>query len=461
MHTYSLPSLIQLLCARADLLTRIGQGEPALGDLKRAWALAGRVGDERKQKRLELDVLRERLGAQYMLSRLEDLEATAEQGLERARALEDRAWEAVFLNTTCVVRWHQGDYRKALDSSLRSLQIRQELNDLQGQAKCLITVGTCYFSLGQTHQALESFQCALTLHRKTENPSGEAVALNNIGETFAALGDPEQALEAYRSSLALRERIGDPQGMADTVCNLGELYEKMGEHKEARTCQDRALAISREIGDRLREARVLYNIGALNQALGEEEEASSAFRKALEITRCLGDHSSGLEELILKGLGRAWLEKGNRPEAEEALLQAEALARVWGNRDSLAVILAEIAAYHLEGGQAELARERIRQLHQIAEKLSSKEHKARGLCLEGRLDILLGEKGPARKAFEDSLPLFKELRLELELGQACYHFGRGLIGIGEPREGDWYLVQAREIFTRLGAKSWLRKLDVS
>jgi len=98
-------------------------------------------------------------------------------------------------------------------------------------------------------------------------------------------------------------------------------------------------------------------------------------------------------------------------------------------------------------------------LKSLTGQLGSKAHQAKGLCLKGRLHVKRGEGAPARAAFGEAMTLFKELRNELDLGKVCFYYAQGLAELGEAREAQWYRVQAKEIFARLGAKGWLRRMS--
>jgi hypothetical protein len=95
----------------------------------------------------------------------------------------------------------------------------------------------------------------------------------------------------------------------------------------------------------------------------------------------------------------------------------------------------------------------------LAGALKSKKHRGVVLYLQGRLHVRRGVGDLARAAFQESIAIFKENKNELELGKACYYFAQGLRDLGEASKAGESLAQANEIFARLGAKGWLRKMS--
>jgi tetratricopeptide (TPR) repeat protein len=210
------------------------------------------------------------------------------------------------------------------------------------------------------------------------------------------------------------------------------------------------------MGDRRGEASCLNNIGTVHNYLGEYEKALGQYHRALVIRQAIGD--LGGQASTLGNIGKACLEMGAFPEAEEAFRQGERLVQGLGAKRLRAYLVDGLATLAFEQGRLSLAEERIGCLRSLAGEIRSREHEGIAFCLQGRLHVRRGEGAQAWAAFQEAMTVFKDIREDYELGIACYYYAQGLSQLVGAREAEWYRVQAREIFARLGAKGWLRKM---
>ncbi len=195
----------------------------------------------------------------------------------------------------------------------------------------------------------------------------------------------------------------------------------------------------------------------MHNNLGEYGEALDCYHRSLAIKQEIGDRWG--EAASLNNLGDVLRELGNYPESERTFLQGEELAKEIRAKEFGAHILAGLGALYLQQDRLQLAEERILQLRDLAGALNSRDLQGMAQCRLGRLHVKRGEGEAARAAFQESIAIFKDTRNEMELGKTCSFFAQGLRALGEPGESEWYRVQAKEIFQRLGAKGWLEKME--
>jgi len=456
-YKYGYQDLIRVLCFRAEVYTVLGRGDDALSDLGRAWGLAPNLKDSGSRQRLQLDCLRRKSKVFDFQARYPELREAAEQALEISLSLRDREGEGEFLNQIGKVFFYQGDYGRAMDYYQRSLTIRHEIGDRQGEAASLNNMGSVRYYLGDHDQALDCYHRALEIRREIRDARGEAASLNNIGAVYYLLRECDRALDHYHRSLAIVHEIGERWGEAGSLNNIGRIYGQLGEYEQSLGYYQRALKILQEIGGRQTEGVCLVSLGSAYEALGDPERALDCFQRSLTLSRELGDRRGEAE--TLSHIGDALSEMERFREAEDVYLKGEDLSKGIGYKDFWAYCLEGLASLYLIRKDLPLADQRIGQLMILAEELESKYHRGAVLCLQGRLQSLRGEVTLTHSSFQGSLSLFKDLREELDLGKACFYFGQGLRALGEQSESDWYLVQAKEIFTRLKARGWLSRIE--
>jgi hypothetical protein len=102
---------------------------------------------------------------------------------------------------------------------------------------------------GNTERAMELWQQSLDIQENIGDIEGKAATLNNIAFVFAQQGKIERAMELWQRSIDMANQIGDAQGKAVTLANMGSAAHQQGQ-------TDRAMALHREA------ATILVGIGA-------------------------------------------------------------------------------------------------------------------------------------------------------------------------------------------------------
>jgi len=164
-------------------------------------------------------------------------------------------------------------------------------------------------------------------------------------------------------------------------------------------------------------------------------------------------------------------------------------------------IYVSFAELEMTQNNTEKAKEYTEKALNLAEEMDSKSGKAEALLLQARilnqglLRVIKGDEGLsgdvrgtfgedsgwqiADRRFKEAIKLFEELKQPFDLAKAYYYYGEFLLrrtGVREkiPRPfweragvrvqeeekgATEYLQKAREIFERIGAKIWLKKVD--
>ena len=106
-------------------------------------------------------------------------------------------------------------------SSLVPAVIAQNTNAREAEADRLSERGIQQAKKGQFREALQSLEKALQIYREIKNRQGEADSLNNLGLVYKSLGQYQKAIDFYQQSLAIKREIGDRQGKAYSLGSLG------------------------------------------------------------------------------------------------------------------------------------------------------------------------------------------------------------------------------------------------
>ncbi|MBI4727093.1 tetratricopeptide repeat protein [candidate division TA06 bacterium] len=334
-----------------------------------------------------------------------------------------------------------GKNERSLADLNRGLMMSKRYQDKKSQADCLLQFSETYNYLSKYEEILNSAKESLLLYQEIDDKKGQAVSLNNVGYVHDSLGNYPKGLEYYTKSLKIQEEIGDRYSQAASLINIGYVQNMLGDYPKALEYWTKSLKIREEIGDRLGQAMSLNNIARTYLEQEKYEEARDYLTRAEKIAGEIG-----AKEL----LRRIYVSFGELGMAETAFSVIPAEAGIHKDLDS-----------HFRGNDISAAIEYAEQALQLAEELKSKTGKAEALLLQARIE-------KAESKFKEAIAIFEELKQPFETAKAYYYYGRMLTSrIRKPecrtqentKEAEEYLQKAREIFEKIGAKGWLKKVQ--
>lgn len=224
-------------------------------------------------------------------------------------------------------------------------------------------------------EAVKLFRAAdATLRADTPDDyirEGRAAVLSNLGITYGLLGDVENAEDALLRSLAGQRQSGDEGSRTYAVAqaNLAEVYSSMKDYEAARELLEE-LTRRRNLGSDLQFA-VLNNLGYVSYALKDARSAETWLNKALALTR----DGSQSRVIVLTNLAAAYVTGGEYEKAREAARQALPLAEELNGKDSkdVAGILGSLGTMALFSGDLQGAEDLLTRSSAILSKHSGTE----------------------------------------------------------------------------------------
>jgi tetratricopeptide (TPR) repeat protein len=185
------------------------------------------------------------------------------EGLKIQEEIGDKKGLAQSLNNIGFVYQSQNDIQKTLDYYNRALALREEIGDKKGIGESLNNIGLVYRKFGDpfcrsqiadacmrsgVQKALEYYLRSLKIKEEVNDVNGIGISYNNIGGVYSYLGDYDKALDYFNKSLELRNKIGDRQGQSIALNNIGSTYLKKKDYKKAEEFCLRSLSIAEELG---------------------------------------------------------------------------------------------------------------------------------------------------------------------------------------------------------------------
>lgn len=191
--------------------------------------------------------------------------------------------QAVVYNHIGNIAFRQGKYDIAMEYFPKALQIREKMNDTDGEASACLNIGSVLQRDGKYEQAEAQYKRSLSLYEKTGYQRGQVDCYNNLGALAAELERPEEALEYYRLSGEKCLPMKLPELLADVYNNTGTIYHYMNEPDSAEHYYRKALALLQPLsGVRQRLAESYCYFGQFFEETNRKDSAISYYSKAID-----------------------------------------------------------------------------------------------------------------------------------------------------------------------------------
>jgi class 3 adenylate cyclase len=266
------------------------------------------------------------------------------------------------------------DYASAIETSLQSLKLAEELGNKKRIGGQLCNLGLCYDRLSNFPKALEYYQKALVVLREIDYKPFIIRTTANIGNVYKSLGDYTRSLEYGNLSLFYAEEIGDKSSIEKQYGNLGNLYGKMGDYTRAFEYTNKALALAEQLQNNHSLAINLSNLGNIYNSISDNSRALEYQLASLKIYEELGDrHSSSI---CLGNIGNTYKYLNNYTLALEYYLRTLALCQELGRKNGTALCYARCASVYahkeFDGYNPELAEEYLFRAETLNNELGTK-----------------------------------------------------------------------------------------
>ena len=257
-----------------------------------------------------------------------------------------------------------GRLDKAAEAYDEGIKRARNMNDLRQVAVARGQLGALRLLQNRYGEALESYAEARDVFNSLGEPRMVATAWHQIGAVHQRANQFEPAEQAYRQALASSVRENDLAGQASTLNQLGSLYNRVGRLEEAATFHRQSAEVSVRLRDFAGEGKRRSNLAGALIKLRRYDEARQELQRAIECKRPYG-HAAELWQTwsILENLERA---TGHAEAAQAARQQAIetylAYRRAGGVSQSSIAQLYSLVAQAIQENAEDEARQRLDQL---------------------------------------------------------------------------------------------------
>lgn len=210
---------------------------------------------------------------------------------------------------------------KSITYFKRYLNIARRLNDLQGEAKALNSLGIAHYEMGGSnnwYMAIEYHK----QHAEIADAAGIFVANTNLGLTYAKLHNYHASIDCHKQALQYAVRAGDKAAESLALANLGEAGNQQGDTSTAKVCVERHLELVTTLQDDLAACEAYEQLGNLAMKQGDFNSASENLLLALDVAMRCGEQERAMQLRCQVGFVQGMMRLDNQMKGTAGLMKA-------------------------------------------------------------------------------------------------------------------------------------------
>ncbi|MCB9341125.1 MAG: GHKL domain-containing protein [Lewinellaceae bacterium] len=323
--------------------------------------------------------------------KLKEAERAFGQALDIATIYSDKIWLNECLRNLRVLRYYQGDFRKArqLDSSI--LKLAYELRDTGKIEMARWDEGMTLLHMGNFREALPLFLSSMKSDEMSKRSADMPQMCFYVGLSYQEVGSYDSALVYFHRSIDFSQQYNSPMyrfqsfqqitlvyfEMGDTAKAfeyadrvngvfppeqieknihvksehykwLATFFEQTGQLDSAAVYTEKLLDIAEKNNMQLRLAGILSGLGELNLKMGKTELAKGQLERCLELSKELGIHQFDCKAMIF--LSELAIGQGRYQQAIKYLDESLGLAIQLNQTNVLKDIYAHLVKAHSKVG---------------------------------------------------------------------------------------------------------------
>jgi len=240
---------------------------------------------------------------------------------------------------------HSRQFDEAEAYYQKMLTIAQANKSKHAEALALQRLGALSNDLEDDARSEAYYIRSLSLKIELEDFEGQAEIHNNLGSIYSTRGDYENSEAELKKGLQLRQQIQSPEwSYIALYSNLGILYARQERWAEALDYGNLALKASEDLGSPYDIAKSLFNLGKQEAEQGNRQSALEKFEKVLQVAEEY--RLDELEELGSIAAGRVHGDNGDFDQAIHYFKRVASLYERLNLTPKLAAIYIDIGTFY-------------------------------------------------------------------------------------------------------------------
>lgn len=161
------------------------------------------------------------------------------------------------------------DIRQSITYLDSCIELAIDYDLAKHQAEALHLFGVNYDKLSLYDRALDYFFRSLQGYELLDDQEGIAESLNSIGKVHGYTRNFETGLAYLDRALKVNDHLGNVKGKMGNYLNIGLIRQKMGDYEDALSFYEKVLEIAVALGNKEIEAVAIGNIGSTRMQQGQ------------------------------------------------------------------------------------------------------------------------------------------------------------------------------------------------
>lgn len=192
---------------------------------------------------------------------------------------------ADYFGLRAMVQVCKGNFQEALEYSIKSSLIEQEISDIVGLARSYNYQANIYLALGDVENAEKQFKKALSLNTQAEDPVGYANILNTYGRFKSNQDSTAIAKKLIEEAYNIYLQNGDLRGIAGASKHLARIAKNKQRFAEAIRWLEEAEQIYLKLDEKYGRASILLELSTCNREMENYPKAIDYGKQALLIAQ--------------------------------------------------------------------------------------------------------------------------------------------------------------------------------
>jgi tetratricopeptide (TPR) repeat protein len=170
---------------------------------------------------------------------------------EKAKDIHDSMGDKVNLSTDLLNLGAAynlaGKYLKAEETWMKAIQLKREINDHAGLARCLSNLGALQIQIRNTKSAITNLKEAIEICKQTESTMDEANAQFNLAQSYFLVNQFDKSKKCLQRAYEVYLKLGNILGLARCEHKLANLFARKKQYIEAGKFYSSAINLFEEI----------------------------------------------------------------------------------------------------------------------------------------------------------------------------------------------------------------------
>ncbi len=347
-----------------------------------------------------------------------------------------------------------GQYGHAKKECEDMLRKRRQINR-QTLGDIYVILGVVLLRLGKFNKAENCFRKSLRIRKSIGDKKNIAACYVDLGLNYQGKFNIRTAEKFFNQALSIYQEVGYQEGILITLNNLGVMYANYDLPKAEAYCLE-ALAKAKLIGAKRTIVLLYNNLGMINYNRLMIEPALACFKQALKLAKEIKFYEGIIfGSISLSELNR---EKGNVKRGRAHLETAYRVARQINVKFLNIDCLMEKIEYYLRSGDYRTASTLVRKMTMQLKTETNVLYKIYNLMYRARILLESKKYTQAQSYYSRAQGYVKMLPENKISGEICYLRGLAYKREGKMKDALKMLVQADEMFKKIGNLRYLDKI---